>query len=997
MIKILSVWWILDSPYSGFTAGDQIDVFWDTTTDALVVKKNDVVITTGADIPFNAWNYNGLPHTSYKQELQYKASICDDTTLVTFSRVSIFPYLEYNLLADHLSCVVPNPDVPLVCDIQFTTLPTSTPTSTSTALDGTIVAVATSSHGAVKYKLNEDFIDGYSDPSAQSSGTFTGLGFGVYQVFARDEVQCLVVQTVEVLIDTSGSYEARYKLEFYNPAGHHIKTEILEKDYAGSVEEIKGFTQSSCILSTRGEGEIDKFIPVITSQVLFSVVSETNNQFVTLYTNDQEKYRLRVSIDTGAGYDIKWLGKVLINQYEEDYISTPYSVKIIAIDGLTELKDIPFSDATGGQLRGSYSCIKLISWILAKIGIERNIRVGINMYAAEMDSTDADDPLDQAYVDVLRYYLLKATPSCMEVLKIILESYGAQIIHYDDVWNIVRVEEKVNSYDYREFDENGVYVSNSSYDPVKNIKISSEQNVLHWAFQNQNMIVQPGFGSLQLLYDMGKKKNLFLNGDFAVKKYSYFGWGPVSNDVTGAIQFGFSQYEGTIADTTGFEVVTNGNTVERTTETIENENVSLGFQVSAAGSYLQSEILLLRQGNTDTLRTEYVFRIANIYQGSVSGARSFADFFYFKVKIQVTYGDYFLLSDGTWTTIDSKITYYVKSNDIGKWQTLSILAGTPDNAYYLGENINVRMYFPVVNDPDFTSLSALKAVDTNPGGTTIGEGFKTEWYDSVSGYTNFYELRRDTDTADDLNVVRPDDYNAGTNPYQWILQGSFFGGAGGTVKIDIDKIALNILSGGRELPETCSFTTDMEDKNKLILNKIIYHGGLNKTGKTVLNFGLASLPISFPFLGTNAFLVNVFYSQNYYGSVEYTAECADIAYCGYFRDANGDAFTLWTRDNITEERKIEEIFLAMYAAQYNRPWQKIAGSIYSDDTLLTPIDTVKDFTGSSNKKFYPVALKMDLHKNEYDGEFLELKDATDADGANAAAEFNLDFNLDFTS
>jgi hypothetical protein len=116
---------------------------------------------------------------------------------------------------------------------------------------------------------------------------------------------------------------------------------------------------------------------------------------------------------------------------------------------------------------------------------------------------------------------------------------------------------------------------------------------------------------------------------------------------------------------------------------------------------------------------------------------------------------------------------------------------------------------------------------------------------------------------------------------------------------------------------------------------------------------------------------------------------------GYIRDSNGDGFTTWSRDAVDESKSLEKIFLDMYASQYKSPWQKISGSLYSKNILLSPIDVIKDFTANSNKKYYPVALEIDYYQNMYSGEFLELKDVSvDAD---LSAGFTVGFSKGFNS
>jgi hypothetical protein len=493
--------------------------------------------------------------------------------------------------------------------------------------------------------------------------------YGRRIIFCRDALNCIAVMSVTVGV--SRTYGVLYRHEFYSIiTNKHQKTELLQKDYAGAVTEVNCEPEPVSYLMGN-QSSRDKFVALKTAEMSFRMTSLSDGQFQTLYTNDPEKFRLKHYIDEGSGYSAVWTGKVLPSQYSEAYISAPYDVTVNAHDGLATLQDVDFLDDDGNRLQGTYKQIALIAWILGKIGLGLNIRSSCNIFATTegggpgMTTTAASDPLDQAYVDVLRYYLINETPNCWDVLNYLLEPYGAQIILYNNVWNILRVEERVNAFNYREYSSVGAYVSNSSYNPVKDMKGSSQFGRLVWTDQSQSLNINPGFGQIRLLYNLGRKKNLIENGDFSVKKYSVYR-APVAMDgwVPGLIVPG-GIVQGAVADLNGFEIVANGTQVTTGIESLGEGNVAMRATVTEPGGYLLTDTLNLKVGNADSLKITLAFKV------SITGADPFPTIFtipntYLKIKIKVIYGLYWLTDSGGWSDEDTEITYRSEERRVGK-------------------------------------------------------------------------------------------------------------------------------------------------------------------------------------------------------------------------------------------------------------------------------------------------------------------------------------------
>lgn len=949
--RIANILWRNNSPYGTFNSGDSVDIYWDDSASAFIVKNNTVTITSGNQIPI-VFRHNGNSEAFYKTEQYYESLICSGDNKIIFERRSAFPYFNQITLFDHPSCI----GTPQVCDLAFTSLANITNCSSETATDGAFTVSATGTN-PVKYRLNQDFE--YNDGNGQVSGTFTGLTRGNYLVFARDSVNCLSV--LGVTIGISYTYGVKLQLTYYSiHTGFRHKTEILEKNYSGQVSVFKGVEKRPCEYNLRGEGERDKFVPILAGELIINILSESANQYSDLYTNDPEKFRSRHSIDVGSGFNTVFVGKVLPNQSTESLKTPKSDVQIIATDGLPSLQDFDFLDGEGNRLVGDHKQITIIAFILNKIGLGLSIRSGCNIYATGMSTAATDDPLDQAYVDVMRYYLKDETPNCWTVLQWILEPYGAQIIQYNNAWNIIRLEERVNDFDYREYNSNGVYVTNGNYNPIRDLKGSGYGNRLVWADQSQTLRVNPGFGTIRLLYDLGRKDNILINGDFSLRQTSTFqnainiGWGQT-------LAAGF--YRQIAPDTSGFELVSNGNIVTRAWETVKDESVALTFSSSGRLSYFLSKNVFVKMGNADRIKLTYVFAVT---------PAAYVSYPYIKVKIMVTYGDYYLLDDGTWSTIESSISYFVKPESFYQYQTLEVIGDAPVSGSSVGDFLNVRAFIPYFLDYDFANITLLKASPT----TTLKEGYRVSVFYTATNTQLYYELKRTTDTDNDYHIVRPDDYTVGFNPYQWILvhrhSDIIIGNDVQTLKID--KIQIQFLNQGKLLPETAAYEQAMENENTIPLTKIIYHGSLTQTIRTNQNFGIRENAEG-GFLDDLMLALTKGYNWKFLA--EFSTELSDSYYTGFLKNATGGGYTTWFRDNHAGLDDLQNIYMDMYSAQYNKPWRTINGDFIAD-VNFAPIDVMRD-TQNSNKRYYPIALSINYKMDEYSAQFHELTSVDDAD------------------
>jgi hypothetical protein len=629
--KIYTLFFTGPNPLDGgsYAPGDKLDFFYDSSLDPTPVNGTSTGITVQLNNgPFLSGPADDIPLNtqSFLQETYLAPIICDGSTNIQFARTTMaFPYITKFLIPDAPVCDFSAP----VCDLELQGAVSVVSASGDLVSDGEITVTVTSSR-FYEFKLGSDFI--YGDGTGQSSGNFTGLLPGSYRVYVRDAANCDVNVLVTVGVDNT--YGPLHRLEYYvQVAGEQIsrtKIEIQQRAYSGSTTEYCAGVNPIAI-SLRGEGELDKFYPMLTTNADISLLSESHFQFIHLFQSDEDKYRIVYFKDFGSGYETVWTGKVEPLTYRESYLPTPYEVSLIATDGLPKLKELTFAQPDGIAFTGVEKMIIILAQCLQKTGLSLDIRVACNLYAAGMDDDDNDDPLDQAYIDMDRFYLLKEAPTYDFVVRSILEPFGARVIQWENRWNIIRVEELYDSYDWREFDPLGNYQSEGTTDPVIDRVPPGTAGGVWFRDKDQMLEINPGYGKIRVNYDLGLFESLIRNGNFKLKTvYNSF----------------FNAYEIQL-DTTGFQIVNNGYALQASYVSVDKDNVALslsGGTDTTGEGFVRTSDYFIKMGSANQLKIVLKYKIPEPFNG--------IDFFsvpYQKVRVIVAYGDRFLLSDGNWT------------------------------------------------------------------------------------------------------------------------------------------------------------------------------------------------------------------------------------------------------------------------------------------------------------------------------------------------------------
>lgn len=964
--------------------------------------RNGTLITSGPPI-----SYSSL----YVTEQGFDISFCLGTSQVKFRQYSTFPYATYYTNPDSVECGA----APTTCDLIIIGSPAVTEASNSTTANGAISINAFSSN-PIEYNLNQDFVYG----QGQSSGTFSGLLYGVYRVYVRDSKNCAT--SIYVDLPAASTYGAKYSLEYFDFAGFKTKVEILERDYVGAVADLTG-TDDPVQIQLRGEGEDDKFTPIVATQLDLGIISITESQYIGLYTNDPNKYRMKYfkMIDS-VSYELKLVTKLLPFLYSETYGAAPYPIQVTGSDGIAELSDYSLLQKDGIRFYGKMSLIKILAYCLSFTKLNLNIKVACNIYSLGMASTAADDPLDQAFIDTEVFYL-KGEAKLNQVIHAILKPFGATLRQWDGYWNIVRVEEMKSSYDYRIFDVNGNYVSNGTVNPV--LAIDYAENAGDTMFTGTpNLELRNGYGAITVNYKLGRKNNILNNGDFRlVSRY---------NEASGY---------NSVINIDGWAIFNAGYALKKRYEVISESNVALVLYNPDATLVGLGEAVLVsydsynvKMGTSNTLKITVRYKIENPFNVAVP---------YVRLRVRVQYGTLYLTDKGDWTPIENTISYFV--NDFRKYNELEIIAqqpttGTPvtgmpfnikvyhAHAYYAthtivsdiktidttsidsssllkGETTGENSYaatitgapsgyiagdaylitFPIANTIAAVTLNinsqgpkdvkkdvsvALVAGDIAVAGTYLllydGALFHLKSAQSVSvghrieyraDQMYYYQLESLTETADDINIIKPNDYHLTANPVQWVLkakkpllspQANFY----------IDFVRCQYQTNGTDPLDTLVRSIIGEKYNRLEREEELIIGSNTNTVTTEggVYFDYARLMYG-DLTGVNVITTNVLSSE--------------LLYAGWLRAEDNSPWEMWTRDGQTESDLLHMIYLKMITAQYNTSWRLLRCSLISKTKIMSPLNCYKE-VNDNNRLYIPISGTLHDRQNTFELELLEI-------------------------
>lgn len=639
----------------------------------------------------------------------------------------------------------------------------------------------------------------------------------------------------------------------------------------------------------------------------------------------------------GVGLEIKWLGYLISGHYAEPYIKDPYPVSITATDGLADLKNYDFLDKDGNKYRDDLITINAIAEILAKTDLGLNIQIVINRYETTMAQTATDDPLKQCKFNPETFYHDGKVMNCHDVLQEIIKPFGGVIKQRLGKWFIYNPEELVTSAEYREFDKNGVFISNGTINDIIDIRgaIFSSRAVMEGG--GQMLEVVPAYGKLFFEHTLLKHASL-------IKSYS-FEPEDIYTDSNGLKLF--KNWNVNIANAPG---ATYG--IKKTKALEGDYNFYLKYLLlRGSGTNVASGVSVLSAPITIEYEDVDAFEFRFSYACLLSEG-SFGNVYWIKLKWMLQVGSYYYNETGGWTTdINQKYNeiYVERFNEVLEKKVTALLR---DVAALTTESAMVEFILCNAFVYDFEDTTALKNTPTTT--KAIGNRMKVK---SSASLMHYYILEEGTDAESIPSIVRPIDYAAGTNERIWKAEHLSVSSRGREVEFNyLDNVVLLHFPDGAEPAD--DITIEREN-----------------------NSGI-KIDLEMSYLLNDIDTVNINNSEQ--------------TYKNYFKLLSGTPTQTWARSYRAGQGKLLDLLSNDVVSQYKSPSNKITGSFLIDREVITT--TILNEAGDSNRKYQFMGYALHDKHATIDFDIVELKDAvTDPTSDAVDAGFTTGFTLGFRS
>jgi hypothetical protein len=301
----------------------------------------------------------------------------------------------------------------------------------------------------------------------------------------------------------------RYFLKYFDVVDIEHRLNIYDDDFTGDSLQIDG----NVILTY---SETDDPLEAIRGQGLrVELEADTQLTFNDLWSEEEKTFRVEYKRDSVTLFN-GWLNP---EGFFESYVNTNWIVSFDCIDGLGFLKDLSFvEDGTGLPITGRKTYLELISLALLRTGLALKINTNIDIYYTGL--SNSVDILTNVYANTERYVKDdgETIMSCDEVLRDILEPFGAVLTSLNGEWYIYKPNQLfLNStatfYTY-------TYLGLPFMTPTIQLDLSRvigsdwKGATLHHCNSNQTLRNVSSIGAYRINYKYGGLQKLFTNPNF---------------------------------------------------------------------------------------------------------------------------------------------------------------------------------------------------------------------------------------------------------------------------------------------------------------------------------------------------------------------------------------------------------------------------------------------------------------------------------------------------
>ena len=299
----------------------------------------------------------------------------------------------------------------------------------------------------------------------------------------------------------------KYWFEFTDLESVAHRVEISDTTFTGDSTQIYG----SCSLEYSETK--DTLEPVRGSGLQIDLEADSNLTFYDLYSEEERTF----SVVYTRATEILFNGWLSPEGIYESLVTDKWVISLDCTDGLGFLKNLSYvEDATGLNFVGKQSLLEIVVNCLKRTKTPQNILTSIDIYYDGLAQTL--NPLDNVHFNADRFIKDDNNTTimdCEEVLKSVLEPFGAVLTSFKGEWLIYKPNSLVDSYSQIFFTYNSLGVAlnptSRTIDFAFALGSQIDNYYPHHANGNQQKTIKSSIGAYRINYKYGLVKSFFNN------------------------------------------------------------------------------------------------------------------------------------------------------------------------------------------------------------------------------------------------------------------------------------------------------------------------------------------------------------------------------------------------------------------------------------------------------------------------------------------------------
>lgn len=794
----------------------------------------------------------------------------------------------------------------------------------------------------------------------QVSPTFSSLNPGNYSFRVTDSNRVnfdLPKFTLTYRSTSFGDYGLIYTHQFTDVAGNiKHRIEIFDRDATDNNINIDaGILPITYVTEANGQDVYD--LTILKSTINVNLIANSISTYQSFATADDERFACVWSVeDSGPTYNERWRGYLLPETYSQEYGSTPVNVYLSFTDRLADLKNIPYANRDVFNLNvgftgGEKSQLDVICFCLKQLNMDmEGIRVAVDWFEENHDTTSTDTPLEQTFVDTDTYierdegtFAITDSWTLEEVITAILEPYSATLLTWEGYYWIVNQKNWLEgtSYNYVEFDMQGVQQSTGTQTNYIDFGANEDSNRWRWRGGKQTLTTTQIYRDVQLTLDTRVIEEGLAPAFITKNIFTYGG-----NNLLRT----FDGYQ--VQRNAGVSMFATDENLQKINLNKINEKLQKCNWTFEVKTDSKTPGFIKKAGNITYSGTDQLKLKLKISTGT--GRQGWIPYYTLKWKLRIGRYYYSLFQD-TWTTQDIYNTRFIDSEL--EFQEIEYIislrdVGSVREGYSLEIQIPTHFYYDVTtslkSETESDMLDILKSLNT----TLLSNGVRIVTRriiqsrsegDSRDAYEYYYfQLEEGQESGSQPDVVTPDDYNASTNDKRWRLEKEFtwvYFYGNGDIRNEVTTTYINeahlfFLPNGGEAPTQLKISKAADTNNKVTLERSLRHfdapPGINNSEKL------------------------------YYNITKY-----DTANTSYIDTSNTNS---WSDGGVS--RRIQDHKLNWLVRLSKQGRNNIGGSI-DYNTEISPLQSLRD-PNDDNTRYIINGGSWDLRNNQIGGGFIEI-------------------------